>query len=62
MEVVALIRRVFLRLVEKMSDRFLEQRLNIKFGVKLGKNANDTCTVLAEAYGGEVMKKSNVFQ
>jgi hypothetical protein len=43
MEVVALIRRVFPRLVAKMSDRFLEQRINIKCCVKLGKNASDTC-------------------
>jgi Leu/Phe-tRNA-protein transferase len=30
---------VFLRLVAKMSHRFLEQRMNIKFCVKLGNNA-----------------------
>jgi hypothetical protein len=44
-----------------MSDRFLEQRINIKFCVKLGKNASDTCALLTEAYGGEVVKKSSVF-
>jgi hypothetical protein len=30
--------------------------------VKLGKNASDTCAVLTEAYGGEDMKKSSVFE
>jgi hypothetical protein len=44
-----------------MSDRFLEQRTNIKFCVKLGKNASDTCAMLSEAYGGEAMKKSSAF-
>jgi len=51
---------MFLRLVAKMSDQFLEKRINIKFCVKLGKNARDTCVMLAEAYGGEAMKKSSV--
>jgi hypothetical protein len=41
-----------------MSDRFLEQRINIKFCVKLGKNASDICAVLSEAFRGEAMKKS----
>jgi hypothetical protein len=49
---------MFLRLVAKMSDRFLEQRINVKFGVKLGRNASDTCAMLSEAYGGEAMKES----
>jgi hypothetical protein len=35
---------------------------NIKFCVKLGKNASDICAVLSDAYGGEAMKKSNVFE
>jgi hypothetical protein len=45
-----------------MSDRFLEQRINIKFCVKLGNNASDTCALLFETYGGEAMKKSDVFE
>jgi hypothetical protein len=45
-----------------MSNRFLEQRINIKFCVKLGKNASDTCAVLSKAFGGEAMKKSSVFE
>jgi hypothetical protein len=29
-----------------MSDQFIEQRINKKFSVKLGKTANDTCAML----------------
>jgi hypothetical protein len=43
-----------------MSDQFLEQQINIKFCVKLGTNASDTCAVLSEAYVGETMR-SQVF-
>jgi len=41
----------------RTSDRFLEQRINIKFWVKLGRNANDTLAILSEA-----MRKSSVFE
>jgi hypothetical protein len=44
-----------------MSDRYLEQRINSKFYVQLGKNASDTCEMHSETYVGEDMKKSNVF-
>jgi len=54
--------RVFLRLVAKMSDKFSEQRINVKFCVKLGKNVRGTCAMLSEANGGEAMKKSSVFK
>jgi len=40
-----------------MSVRFLEQRINIKFCVKLGKNAVDTCEMLYESYERESKKK-----
>jgi len=30
--------------------------------VKLGKNASNTCTMLSEAYGGEAVKKSRVYE
>jgi hypothetical protein len=43
-----------------MCDRFLEQQINIRFCVKLGKNASDTCAVLSEANGGK-LRKSQVF-
>jgi hypothetical protein len=45
-----------------MSDRFLEQRIGIKFYVKLGENASNICTLLSEAYGGETVKKTSVFE
>jgi hypothetical protein len=55
MEVVAVIRRVFLHLA-KMNDPFLEKRMNIKFDVKLEKNASDSSAMLSEAYGEEAIK------
>jgi hypothetical protein len=39
-----------------MSERVLEQRVNIKFCVVLGKNASDTFVMLSEAYSGEALK------
>jgi hypothetical protein len=45
-----------------MNDQFLEQQSNIKFCMKLGKNASDTYAVLTKYYGGEAMKKSHVFK
>jgi hypothetical protein len=36
--------------------------MNIKFYVTLEKNANDTCTMLPEAYGGEAKKMLSVFE
>jgi hypothetical protein len=62
-EDVALIRCVCLSsLVGKISDWVLEQRINIKICVKLGKNASDTGAVLSKAYGEEDMKKPHVFE
>jgi hypothetical protein len=49
MEVVALIRHVFLHLIAKMSAQFSEQGISIKFCVKLGKNASETSALLSEA-------------
>jgi hypothetical protein len=60
-QVVALLKRVFLRHVAKMGDRFLEQEFSIKFSVKLGNNANDICAMLSEAYREEGMKKVKWF-
>jgi len=53
---------VFLRFITKMKDQFLEQQINIKFCVKLGKNSSDTCVMLSDAYVGEAMKMSCVFE
>jgi len=47
---------VFLCFVAKMSDPFLEQRINIKFCVKLVRNVTDTCAILSEVCEGEVIK------
>jgi hypothetical protein len=46
----------------KMSDRLLEQRINIKFCAKLGKSMSETLQMLTEAYGADDMKKSSVFE
>ncbi|XP_006865070.1 PREDICTED: putative uncharacterized protein FLJ37770-like [Chrysochloris asiatica] len=44
-----------------MSDRYLEQRISIKFCVKLNKSASETRHLLKEAYGDEVMSRARVF-
>jgi hypothetical protein len=44
-----------------MSDKNLEQRINIKFGAKTGKSDSETLAILTVAYGEEVMKKWSVF-
>jgi hypothetical protein len=59
MEVVALIRRVFLRLVSKMCNRFLEERIYITFCVKLCKNASGTYALHSKAYRGETVRTAN---
>jgi hypothetical protein len=45
-----------------MSDKDLEQRINIKFCVKVGKIASETVALLAMAYSKYAMKKSSVFE
>jgi len=45
-----------------MSDKNLEQRINIKFGVKVGKSVSETLALLTVAYGEYAMKKSSVFE
>ena len=46
----------------KMSDKNLEQRINIKFCVKIGKSANEMSALLTVAYVEYAMKISNVFE
>jgi hypothetical protein len=58
---MALIRRVFLRLVAKLSDGCLGEGIETKFYVNLGKNASDTCAMLSEELMGEKLRKSQVF-
>jgi hypothetical protein len=45
-----------------MSDKNLEQRINIKFCVKISKNASETLALLTLNYGEYAMKKSSVFE
>ena len=45
-----------------MSDKNLEQRINIKFCMKIGKSASDKLALLTVAYGEYAMKKSSVFE
>jgi len=44
-----------------MSDMNLEQRINIKFCVNIGKSASETSALLTVAYGEYGVKKSSVF-
>ena len=46
----------------KMSDKNLEQRINIKFCVKFGKSASETLALVTVAYGEYAMKKLSVFE
>jgi hypothetical protein len=43
-----------------MTDKNLEQRINIKFCVKPGKSASETLALLIVAYGEYAMNKSSV--
>jgi len=45
-----------------MSDKNLEQWINIKFCVKFGKSASETLVPLTVAYGEYAMKKSSDFE
>jgi hypothetical protein len=43
-----------------MSDRNVEQRINIKFCEQIGISASETLAILTVAYGEYAMKKSRV--
>ena len=45
-----------------MSDKNLEQQINFKFCVKIGKSASETVALLTVAYGEYAIKKSSVFE
>jgi hypothetical protein len=45
-----------------MSDKNLEQQINIKFCAKSGKSASETLALLTLAYGEYAMKKSSDFE
>jgi len=46
----------------KTSDKNLEQRMNIKFCVKIGKSASKTLALVTVAYSEYVVKKLSVFE
>jgi hypothetical protein len=46
----------------KMSDKNLEQWINIKFCVLIDKSASETLALLTMAYGKYAVKKSSVFE
>jgi hypothetical protein len=43
-------------------DEQLEQWINIKFLVKLGKSGPEICQMLQQAYGEDSLKRSTVFK
>jgi hypothetical protein len=45
-----------------MSDKNLEQRINIKFCVNIGKRASEMLALSTVAYGEYAMKKLSVFE
>jgi hypothetical protein len=54
--------RRLLTLGRKMLECKNEQRVNIKFLVKLKKSATETCQLLTEAYGEECMSRACAFE
>ena len=45
-----------------MSDKNLEQRINIEFWVKIGNGVGETLSLLTVAYGEYALKKWSVFE
>ena len=43
-------------------DCKLEQRVNIKFCVKLGKSASETFDMIRHVYGNETMRRARCFE
>jgi hypothetical protein len=52
----------FSTIVEMESDQQLEQWINNKFLVKLGKSGSEICQMLQQAYGEDGLKRSTVFK
>ncbi|KAL4113365.1 hypothetical protein QTP88_016997 [Uroleucon formosanum] len=48
--------------VEIMPDEKIEQRINLKFLVKLGKSATESFNLLTEVYGDSVLSRPRVFE
>jgi hypothetical protein len=45
-----------------MSDKNLEQQINIEFCVKIGKSASETLALFTLAIGEDTTRKSSVFE
>lgn len=45
-----------------MSDKIIEQRINLKLLVKLGKSATENVRLLTEMYGDAVISRPRVFE
>jgi hypothetical protein len=45
-----------------MSDKNLEQRINIKFYLNIGTSAGETLALLTVVYGEYAFKKSSVYE
>jgi len=54
--------RVFWRVAARMLELELEQRINIKFLVKLGKSGNEISEMLVQVYGDNAMKNTAVYK
>jgi len=54
--------RVFWCAAARMTELELEQRMNIKFLVKLGKSGNEIRAMLVQVYGDDAMKKTAVYK
>jgi transposase len=52
----------FSTIVEMEIDQQLEQRINIKFLVKLSKSGPEICQMLQQAYGEDALKRSTAFK
>jgi hypothetical protein len=55
------LRPVFNHCQDEIDQQF-EQRINIKFLVKLGKRGPEICQMLQQAYGEDALKRSTVFK
>jgi len=45
-----------------MLDKLFEERINIKFRVKLKKTSTGTFSILGDAYGGNTLSSARVFE
>jgi len=54
--------RVFWYAAARMLELELEQQMNIKFLVKLGKSGNEIREMLVQVYGDNAMKKTAVYE